>query len=117
MSARCCRKSRGDHHCLTENGLLQIGVLTENRESFLPEPAAVSAIEHSGIDDAGFDSLSLSVLIANGLQLDLVALGVKSQLFQPEQSSHPSRAADTRHAKFLPRKSSAFLTLGRATKS
>ena len=91
---------RHDHR-LTDDALVEIRILAENSEALLFQSFAPDAIEGRGVGDAGLDRLGLDVLIADNLQQDIIALRLEAEVFEPEQHTHPRRAADTGHRDFF----------------
>ena len=74
--------------------LLQFGIFAGDVEAFLFQTAAEYAVEHRGVDGAVFEGLHLNALIADDLELDLVALLIETEMLEPKHDAHPNRAAD-----------------------
>jgi hypothetical protein len=79
---------------LAGDQLFQFGILAGDVKAFLFQAAAEYAVEHGGVDAAVFEGLHLNTLIADDLELDLVALVIKTEMLEPKHDSHPNRAAD-----------------------
>ena len=83
-----------DHETGVDEWNLGVLELDENRQPLLFHPAAEEGIEQSGIDVTRLDGLRKNRLIADGVDANMIAVGIQAQMFEGEYRRHPGGAAD-----------------------
>ena len=87
-----------DHETGVDERNLGVLELDENRQPLLFHPAAEEGIEQCGIDVTGLDGLRKNRLIADGVDANVIAVGIQAEMFESEYRRHPRGAADVSDA-------------------
>jgi hypothetical protein len=67
-----------------------VGIKQRDIEASLFQTAAKYTVEHGSVNSAVFQGLHLNALIADDLELDLIALLIETEMLEPKHDAHPT---------------------------